>query len=80
MKSLSLLSQRNLPAKHGIRIIDHEGARKGAHKRVCAWCCKVIQEGEFPATHGICPECAKEETVRYLEETKPFPRVSARNH
>ena len=82
MKSTSLFTRGNCPAQHGIRIISivHEGEIKRAHKRVCAWCCKVIQEGEGPVTHGICPECEKKETVRYLKEIKPFPGVSGRSH
>jgi len=26
-------------------------------RTVCAWCGAVIQEGEEPTTHGICPSC-----------------------
>jgi len=25
---------------------------------ICAWCAKVLQEGDYPVSHGICPECA----------------------
>ena len=24
---------------------------------VCAWCKKVIEEGDIPESHGICNEC-----------------------
>lgn len=26
-------------------------------KRICAWCGKVLQDGNVPATHGICTDC-----------------------
>ena len=27
------------------------------HKRVCAWCKVLIEDGEAPITHGICDVC-----------------------
>lgn len=30
----------------------------GIAKRVCAWCGKMMEDGDEPATHGICEECA----------------------
>jgi len=33
-------------------------------KQICAWCGKVIKEGQGKASHGICPEC-----IEILEET-----------
>jgi len=32
-----------------------------ALRKVCAWCQKIIQEGVYPVTHGICPECQEKE-------------------
>ena len=29
------------------------------NKIICAWCGKVMKEGEEPVSHGICKECAK---------------------
>lgn len=28
---------------------------------ICAWCKEIMREGEEPASHGICPACAKVE-------------------
>ena len=40
-------------------------------KRICAWCKKVLEEGdEKNITHGICNSCAKKITDdwnKYLE-------------
>jgi hypothetical protein len=41
-------------------------------KVICAWCGKILQEGENPASHGICPSCA--EKVR--EEIKNYKKAS----
>jgi rRNA maturation endonuclease Nob1 len=81
IKKTSSFARGNCLAKHRIRIISlvHEGEGKRAHKRVCAWCYKVIQEGRGPVTHGICPECEEREMSRYLEETNPRPGVSGRS-
>jgi len=81
IKKTSLFARGNYPAKNRIGIISivHEGEMKRAHKRICAWCCGVIQEGGGPVTHGICAECAEKEMVRYMEETKPFPGVSGKS-
>ena len=32
-----------------------------ALRKVCAWCQKIIQEGVYPVTHGICLECQEKE-------------------
>jgi predicted RNA-binding Zn-ribbon protein involved in translation (DUF1610 family) len=74
-KKTSLFAWRDCLTKHRIRIISigDEGEEKRADGRVCAWCYRVIQEGRSPATHGICPECAEKEMVRYLEEIKAPP-------
>ena len=40
------------------------------YKAICAWCSKLIRDGELDAygrcTHGICPECAE----KLLQEVK----------
>jgi hypothetical protein len=73
IKKKSLFAQENCPAGHRIRMIyiGHEGEGKRAHERVLAWCYRVIQGGRELATHGICPECAEKEMVKYLEGIKP---------
>ena len=34
---------------------------------VCAWCLRVLTEGDRDVSHGICPECAAE-VLRVAEE------------
>ena len=34
-------------------------------KRICAWCNKILEEGEEPATHGICDRCTVKVLKRY---------------
>lgn len=82
MKSNSIFTRGNCLPTHRIGIISavHEGERKRAQRRICAWCTRVIQEGGDPVTHGICTECEKKETLRYREEIKPFAGVPGRNH
>ena len=38
----------------------------GDMKVICAWCGKVLQEGDEPISHGICPECKE----KLLKEVK----------
>ena len=54
---------------HMIRLVNRESGRewRKTHKRICAWCHRVTQEGVEPATHGICPVCAEKEINQYLE-------------
>ncbi|MCX5908026.1 MAG: hypothetical protein NTY64_12810 [Deltaproteobacteria bacterium] len=28
-------------------------------KRICAWCAKIMCEGDGAISHGICPQCAE---------------------
>jgi hypothetical protein len=51
-----------------MRIINFNERIRGNHtpRKICAWCHRVISEGGFPATHGICPACVEEEMQRYL--------------
>ncbi len=28
-------------------------------RMVCAWCQKLVREGDEPTTHGICEACAE---------------------
>jgi hypothetical protein len=37
---------------------------------VCAWCGKVIHEGNQPVSHGMCPECYEK-----FPFEKPHPPV-----
>ena len=34
-------------------------------KIICAWCGVIMQEGDAPVSHGICPTCEK----TFFEET-----------
>ena len=54
---------------HMIRLVnpEKENEWRRTHRKICAWCHQVIQEGEEPATHGICPVCAEKEIDHYLE-------------
>jgi len=54
---------------HMIRLVNPEKEMewRKTHRRICAWCHLVIQEGGEPATHGICPVCAEKEMNHYLE-------------
>jgi hypothetical protein len=51
-----------------MRIANFKERIRGNHspRKICAWCHRVISEGGFPATHGICPACVEEEMQRYL--------------
>lgn len=50
------------------------GASNMSELRVrCAWCGKVMQEGELPDSHGICEGCA----ARYFGRTTPRRREDA---
>ena len=31
--------------------------RQKSHRRICAWCGLVMQQGKEPASHGICRDC-----------------------
>lgn len=33
-------------------------------RRICAWCAIVLQEGDGPTSHGICPACAAVQTAQ----------------
>lgn len=46
---------------------------------VCAWCRKIIKEGEEPTSHGCCPECAAKEGERMdaYEIAKPKADLAA---
>jgi len=33
-------------------------------RRICAWCAMVLQEGDGPTSHGICPACAVVQTAQ----------------
>ncbi len=41
-----------------------------AIKLVCAWCGKVLTEGEEPISHGICSECSKKEMEEWNDKKK----------
>jgi hypothetical protein len=41
--------------------VEKELLLGAALKLICAWCGKVMREGEEPASHGICPECLENE-------------------
>ena len=51
-----------------MQVINFKENLRGNHapRKVCAWCHKVISEGGYPATHGICPACVEKEMQRYL--------------
>jgi len=35
-----------------------------AAKCICAWCKKVLTDGDEPVTHGICPACLAEQIAQ----------------
>lgn len=37
---------------------------------ICAWCKKVMKEGEEPASHGMCPKCVKKMEKEFEEYQK----------
>ena len=37
-------------------------------KRICAWCAKIMGEGDGAISHGICPQCAE----RVLSDYQAF--------
>ena len=47
--------------------VDFEERIRGnsALREICAWCHTIMQEGEDPATHGICPKCQEKEMRLY---------------
>jgi pilus assembly protein Flp/PilA len=51
-----------------LACVAREVFRVKRQKRVCAWCQKVMAEGEEPVTHGICPDCAVREIYIFLGE------------
>ncbi len=56
--------------KHMLRdrlaLVVKEVLRVKTPKKVCAWCRRVMCEGEEPITHGICPECSAKEMRIFL--------------
>jgi len=36
---------------------------------ICAWCGKLIREGDEPISHGICEECYQK-LLEFLKELK----------
>jgi len=48
-------------------------ARRHNIKRICAWCNIVMADGITPATHGICPECARELMENYERANQAHP-------
>jgi len=38
-------------------------------KLICAWCGKIMREGEDPPSHGICEPCKE----KFLEKIKRAP-------
>jgi len=51
-----------------MQVINFKERLRGNHipRKICAWCHRVISEGGYPATHGICPACVEKEMQRYL--------------
>ncbi len=50
-----------------LAFLAREVFKVKSQKRVCAWCQKVLAEGEEPVTHGICPDCAAREIYIFLK-------------
>lgn len=48
------------------------------NKVVCAWCDTVIKDGEGPVSHGLCPDCEKEQHEE-LEKFKNKNKVEENN-
>ena len=52
---------------HMMRVVSLVNEGHGsAHRKVCAWCNRMIREGGEPVSHGICPDCAEREIESYL--------------
>ena len=49
-----------------LAFVVKEVLRVKTPKKVCAWCRRVMRDGEEPITHGICPECATREMRIFL--------------
>lgn len=48
-------------------------------KCICAWCEKIIKDGEEPSTHGICEECLKTELKELEKEREKHAQTGKSN-
>ena len=48
------------------------------YRTICAWCKRVIREGNGPLSHGICKPCSVTLSRRLAAERAPQARTDER--
>jgi predicted RNA-binding Zn-ribbon protein involved in translation (DUF1610 family) len=54
---------------YGLALLEGDKETKNM-KSVCAWCGKVIREGDGEVSHGMCPKCQEKMRVEFEEWLK----------